>query len=607
MCGITGWRSFGTAPSSRPDRATLRRMNDAIAHRGPDSDGIFLDADVGLAMRRLAIIDLSAKGNQPMTSTTGKSTIVFNGEVYNFKELRSLPAIASYRFRSDTDTETVLALYEAMGERCVEHLRGMFAFAIWDHDRKSLFLARDRVGKKPLNYVHDAASGTFLFASEIKALLKHPLLAKRTVDEFSLRLYTRFGYVPAPRTIWREVRKLPAGHTLTLSKDGAVSISQYWDLEYDRKMTMPEADAVRRLRELLEESVRLRMISDVPLGAFLSGGIDSSAVVAMMAKASDRPVKTFSVGFEEGEYDELSHARVVAQAFGTDHKEIMLRPDFLKDLPSIMRSYDEPFADGSCVPTWYIARETRKHVTVALNGDGGDESFAGYARYVNGMRARFLRLPPLPASRTPRTGNTRIAELLGMGWKDRYYSLHTIFEQRHLFPTAMQGADRPFDRFYDRPSAMLDKWLYTDVKTYLPDDLLVKVDIATMAHSLEGRSPLLDHRVMEFAAALPTKWKLDGSATKVLLRKAMTGVLPREILEKPKHGFAVPIPEWMRGELGLYARQELLESDSAIMRRMDRDRIRQLFSAHGRGAQHGYRLWSLLMLREWEKANAPAG
>lgn len=600
MCGITGWRSFQGASS--PDKKTLKAMNDAIAHRGPDSDGFFLDKDIGLAMRRLAIIDLSPKGNQPMTSTTGNTTIVFNGEVYNFEELRSL--VPNYRFHSGTDTEAVLALYESMGERCVDHLRGMFAFAIWDHRKKSLFIARDRLGKKPLYYFYDKNAGTFLFASEIKALLIHPALANRTVDAQSLRLYVQFGYVPSPWSIWKEVRKLPAGYTLTLDEGGTLLIQQYWDVDFNKKTSLSLADAQKRIRDLIEESVRLRMISDVPLGAFLSGGIDSSAVVACMAKYSDLPVKTFSVGFSEKKYDELSFARAVADKYATDHREIVLQPDFLKDLPKIMSFYDEPFADGSAIPTYYIARETRKHVTVALNGDGGDENFAGYTRYVQGVRARHVRLPPIVRGSLPLTGAPRIAEILGMNGKNRYYSLHKAFEQRHLF-TENSSADamlsHPFDRFYEKPKDFLDKWMYTDIKTYLPDDLLVKVDVATMANSLEGRSPLLDHRLVEFSASLPSKWKLQGNATKMIFKSAVAPLLPESVRNKPKQGFAVPIPEWMRGDLGAYAREELLSAESRIFQDMKKQQIRKMLDLNGKGRPYGYRLWNLLMLREWEK------
>lgn len=594
MCGILGWRSA----EEKPDKALLKKMAAAIEHRGPDSDGFFVSEGIGLGFRRLAIIDLSRKGNQPMSSASGRSTIVFNGEIYNFQELRE--GLGQYPFRSGTDTEVILALYEKQGDRCVEMLRGMFAFAIWDAHRKRLFLARDRLGKKPLHYHYDPRDGTLLFASELKALLQHPKLAQRTVDDEALRLYVQFGYVPAPRTIWNEVRKLPPGHTLTLEGDGTLHIRQYWDVDFNAKTSLSMADAQRRVRELLEESVRLRMISDVPLGAFLSGGIDSSAVVACMAKASDQPVKTFSVGFDEGKYDELAFARAVAEKYSTDHREIVLRPDFLRDLPRIMRCYDEPFADGSAIPTHYISRETRKHVTVALNGDGGDESFAGYARYVQGMRARYVRLPPLPRGQVPRTGTARIAELLAMGSRDRYYSLHKAFEQRHLFRDVRPELVYPFDLHYRHPKLLLDKWLYTDIKTYLPDDLLVKVDVATMANSLEGRSPLLDHKLVEFAASLPPQWKLQGQQTKIIFRRAVADLLPDAVRKKPKQGFAVPIPEWMRGELGSYAEQELL-SESEVLGRLDKGRIRRLLELHRRGKPYGYRLWNLLMLREWEK------
>jgi len=604
MCGITGWVAFGNTPAYLPERKVLGKMNDAISHRGPDADGLFIDGRAGLAMRRLAIIDLSPKGNQPMTSASGRSTIVFNGEIYNFQELRERPELRGYPWRSGTDTETVMALYESHGEKCVEFLRGMFAFALWDAHRKVLLCARDRLGKKPLIYHHDAAKGLFLFGSELKAVLAHPALISRRIDEHSLRAYVRYGWVPAPRTIWREAKKLLPGHTLLLHQDGRMDIRQYWDVAFEPKTKLSRADATSEVRRLIEESVRLRLMSDVPLGAFLSGGIDSSAVVACMAKASATPVKTFSVGFDEGKYDELSYARLVAERYSTDHREIMLRPDFLKDLPKIMKSWDEPFADGSAIPTWYIARETRKHVTVALNGDGGDESFAGYGRYVRAMRARRVRLPPLPRTVLPRTGLMRAVEVLGMNGRARYHTLHMMLDPQRLFGTREPSVDDAFGTYYAKQRRPLDKWLYADIKTYLPDDLLVKADIATMAHSLEGRSPLLDHKLVEFAASLPPEWKLQGAKTKIIMREAMRDMIPREILEKPKQGFAVPINEWMRGELGSHAREELLTARSPILDSMDKTMIRKLFDQHARGADHGYRLWNLLMLREWEKQHA---
>lgn len=607
MCGIVGWRSFGTTPI---DKAVLKRMNDAISHRGPDSDGIFIDNGIGLAMRRLAIIDLSPKGNQPMTTTTGKSTIVFNGEIYNYQTLRQSSELSGFRFRSATDTEGVMALYERKGTKCVDYLRGMFAFAIWDHEKKRLFIARDRLGKKPLLYYYNKEQGIFLFGSELKSFLVHPALANRTVDEQALRLYLQFGYVPHPWTIFKEVRKLPPGHTLTLEADGTLIIKQYWDVDFNTKTVFSRPTAESEIRNLVEESVRLRMIADVPLGAFLSGGIDSSAVVAYMAKAakeSGAKVKTFSVGFGEERYNELAYAKLVAEKYATDHREITLTPDFIKDMPRITAAWDEPFADASSIPTWYIARETRKHVTVALNGDGGDENFAGYTRYANGMRARFIRLPPMPRTTLPRTGNARIVELLGMSNESRYYSLHTMLAQEHVLLERDKLLTKPFKHYYMQPKELLDKWLYTDIKTYLPDDLLVKVDIATMANSLEGRSPLLDHKLVEFSASLPTKWKLENGQTKSIFKSAMRDIVPDDILTKPKQGFAVPINEWMTGELGNVAHDALLQErqGSVVSSMLDKQKIARLFDQHKIDKQQGYRLWNLLMLKEWEKRMVP--
>ena len=587
MCGIAGWRSTG-----RPERSTLQKMSKCISHRGPDSDGIFVDGHIGLAFRRLAIIDLSPAGNQPMTSSTGKSTIIFNGEIYNFQELRKL--VPEYKFKSGTDTETIMALYEKFGEACVTKLRGMFAFALWDHEKKSLFIARDRLGKKPVLYFYDGED--LLFASEIKALLAHPKLENRTVDQEAVQLYLRFGYVPGPLSIYKEVKKLQPGHTLTLTKDGVLKIKEYWDLDFNTKTTLGYDAARFQVRKLIEESVRLRLMSDVPLGAFLSGGIDSSTVVAFMARASETPIKTFSVGFGEAKYNELEYAKLVAEKYQTDHQEIMLTPDFIKDMPQIMSFFDEPFADASAIPTYYIARETRKHVTVALNGDGGDEAFAGYARYVHGMRFGNVRLPPLAQQSIPRTGFMRKLELLGMNNQRRYYSLHNAFEQHQI-----ASPIEPFGQYYQKPKQLLDKWTYTDIKSYLPDDLLVKVDIATMANSLEGRSPLLDHRLVEFAASLPPQWKLKGGNTKIIFKDAVKDLLPKEILTKPKQGFAVPINEWMKGELGSYT-QETIAKSKLVQQHLP-GTADQLLALQKQGKQYGYRLWNLLQLAEWEKRN----
>jgi len=603
MCGITGWYTWSGADrtSERIERRVLKKMNDRIAHRGPDSDGIMIDDNCGLAMRRLAIIDLSPKGNQPMTSTTGNSTIVFNGEIYNYQELRNMRELKSYQFKSSTDTEIILALYECFGERCISYLRGMFAFAIYDHRTKDLLVARDRLGKKPLFYLYN--KGLLLFCSEIKGLLEHPALEKRTLNEQSVHHYLRFGWVGHPQTIFNEIKKLPGGHMLRIAKDGSLRITKYWDLDFNEKLHLSYSDAEKRVKELVEESVRLRMIADVPLGAFLSGGIDSSIVVACMAKHSPVPIKTFSVGFDQERYNELAYARIVAEKYGTNHKEIMIAPDFVKDAKKIIACFDEPFADASSIPTWYIAKETRRHVSVALNGDGGDENFAGYTRYSNLLRARFIRLLPLPKKDLPRTGAARMFELLGMKNEDRFQQLHTMNEPSHVLKTTAEASDSLMGKYYAEPKTLLDKWLYTDIKTYLQDDLLVKVDIATMANSLESRSPLLDQELLSFTARLPSNWKAKGDKTKIIFKDAFKDVLPQKIIEKKKQGFAVPMNEWMRGELGDQAQDDLLSSptESQVLSMLDKEKIARMFALHKSGTPNGYRLWNLFVLREWEK------
>ena len=625
MCGIGGKLYFD--PARPVARDVLERMNAVLAHRGPDDAGIFCDGAVGLAHRRLSIIDLSPAGHQPMSNEDGTVWIVFNGEIYNFKSLRPDLLTRGHRFRSNSDTEVIVHLYEEHGTDCLRLLRGMFAFAIWDGPRRQLFLARDRLGKKPLCYQQDAHA--FRFASEAKAILQDPEV-QASPDPAGVSQYLTFGYVPSPASAFRGFRRLPPGHFLTC-RDGRVEVARYWRLRRDQKRARSEEDWCREIVAHLEEAVRLRMISDVPLGAFLSGGIDSSAVVAMMSRVSSGPVKTFAIGFEEPEYDELPYARQVAERFGTEHHELVVRPDAAAILPKLAWHYDEPFGDSSAVPTFYVSEMTRRYVTVALNGDAGDESFGGYDRYLaNLLAAKFDRWPgarvfrrairsglprwPLSGRRTSLLyRGRRFLEGLTESPERRYARwfchFHGDRRQELLTPEFRAGAGDG-----DELAAMLDLYRQTDAPDfgdatlgvdaalYLPDDLLVKVDIASMAHSLEARSPFLDHVFMEFAATIPFDLKVRGRVKKYILKRALGGLLPAPILHRPKMGFGVPIDRWLRQELRELLSDTLLSPRACGRGYFDARVVRRLAQEHVRGrANWHYLLWTLLMLELWHR------
>jgi asparagine synthase (glutamine-hydrolysing) len=605
-------------------RDLIERMLGVVEHRGPDDKGHHIEAGVAMGMRRLAIIDLSA-GRQPISNEDGSIWIVFNGEIYNYRELRELLLARGHRLRTRTDTETIVHLYEDEGERCVERLRGMFAFAIWDRRERRLFMARDRVGKKPLHYT--LVGRTLVFGSEIKSLLQHPDV-KREVNPQAISDFLSFGYVPDPATAFKGISKLPPGHTLTF-KDGMVSARRYWDFDYSgdsaaqglREPEAPEEGYVERLRELIAESVRLRLESDVPLGAFLSGGIDSSLVVAMMAR--EMKVKTFSIGFSDTGFDELRYARIAARHFGADHHEFVVTPDVCRLVEEIVWHHDEPFADVSSVPTYVVSKMAREYVTVALSGDGGDEVFGGYERYVVDQRRQryeripaFLRRALLRASRAlpPGAYGKRFLRNIALEPAARYVDSVTHFDrdsQLNLFSEdarrALAGynpAER-FERTFAAPASRsgLDHLLYLDSKTYLPGDILVKVDRMSMANSLETRAPLLDHRLIEFAQTIPASFKLRGLETKYILKRAAQGLIPDEIINRPKQGFDVPIRRWLNREL-----REML--DDTLNDRRARERgdfnhraVLSILDEHRRGVRdHSRQLWSLLVLELWRRA-----
>jgi len=621
MCGIVGLVNLD---GQAADADLLERMNQSIIHRGPDEDGKYLAGPVGMAMRRLAIIDL-AGGQQPIANEERTAWIVFNGEIYNFRELKAELEKRGHHFRTDCDTEAIVHAYEEFGADCPRYLRGMFAFAIWDERRQELFLARDRVGKKPLLYAKTPSA--FVFGSEFSALLLHPAVG-REVDRGALDDYLSFMYVPAPLTAYRDIRKLEPGHSLTLRRDGELKIERYWEPDFSKKLKITEEEAGERALELLREAVRIRLMSEVPLGAFLSGGIDSSAVVALMAEESSTPVKTFSIGFEEQDFSELHHARRVAERVGADHHEFIVRPDALEVLPTLVEHYGEPYADSSAIPTYYVARETRKHVTVALNGDGGDECFAGYERYAAmQLSERYRKLPGvlreqvirraaemLPISETRPSKARRARRFLraaSLPPVERYMNWVSIIQRdtkdelyTDEFRAEVGGKDagawlRPwFARA--NGAGVVDAALLADTMTYLPNDLLVKVDIATMAVSLEARSPFLDHHVIEFAASLPENLKLRGLTTKYLLKKTLARLLPSENLTRTKMGFGVPIGHWFRGPMRGFLSENLL-SDRASRRGLFRpEAVRRMVELHTRGERdYTHHLWTLLMLELW--------
>jgi asparagine synthase (glutamine-hydrolysing) len=599
-----------------------------LEHRGPDDEGVVTRAHLGLGHRRLSILDLSPAGHQPMGNEDSSILLVMNGEIYNYRELRDELAAKGHCFSSQTDTETIIHLYEEEGTSCLQKLRGMFAFALWDSNRQLLFLARDRLGKKPL--VYSLTSDSLVFASEIKSLLCDPAV-QRQVDPEALHQYLTYQYVPAPLTIFSTIEKLPPAHYL-LYRNGSVTLHRYWELSYKNKLEYKSLQEYREhFLEIFREAVRIRLRSDVPFGAFLSGGIDSSFVVAVMSSMLDRPVKTFSIGFEEKEYDELPYARMVAGRYGTDHHEFIVTPDIKDLLPKLVWHYNEPFADSSAVPTWYLAQMTRRHVTVALNGDGSDESFAGYSRYAATRTAALFQkiasragLPLLqrvlslvPEAKQQHSFIERLRRFVRLlcsdapRWHMRYISHFDTAAKKRLYTKSfgdtvqhIDSADLTAALYASADgAACVDKLLSVEVLSYLPEDLLVKVDIATMAHSLEARSPFLDHKVMEFAAALPPKLKLNGRETKYFLKQVLADFVPREILSREKMGFGVPIDRWLRHELREMTHDLLLDQTASERGYFEKAEVQRLLDEHNSGrVNHCYRIWNLLCLELWHRA-----
>ena len=622
MCGIAGFvRQAGMATPPEMARATIKQMCDVIEHRGPDDEGYFVRDEVVLGMRRLSIIDL-ATGRQPMSNEDGTIWIIFNGEIYNHRELRQDLIKYGHVFSTHSDTETIVHLYEEEGERCVERLRGMFAFAIWDQRDHTLFIARDRVGKKPLHYAF--VSETLIFGSEIKSLLQHPAI-ERKVNPNAISDFLSFGYVPDPATAFQNILRLPPGFALTL-KNGHLRVYPYWDFNYSGQSVhnpaRGEGDYVAQLRELIAESVRLRLESDVPLGAFLSGGIDSTTVVAMMAREMGRPVKTFSIGFSESDYDELAYARTAARHFHTDHHEFVVTPDVCKLVEEIVWHHDEPFADVSSIPTYVVSKMAREHVTVVLSGDGGDELFGGYERYLVDDRRRgfdcipsvirkgLLRLSRcLPQSAYGKNFLRNASLAAPARYVDSlcYFSedaKHALLSDETRSGLGNYNSADAFANLIAVPASPdpLDHLLYLDSKTYLPGDILTKVDRMTMAHSIEARAPLLDHKLIEFVQSIPAGLKLRGRETKSILKKAVAGLIPEEIINRPKQGFGVPIRKWFNGELRELLHDTLTDKQTRERGLLNQRAVLAVLEEHRRGRRdNAFHLWGLLTLELWHR------
>jgi asparagine synthase (glutamine-hydrolysing) len=611
VCGIAGIVRWDGAPILEQE---IRGMCGAIVHRGPDEEGVYIGEGVALGMRRLSIIDLEG-GQQPISNEDGTIWIVFNGEIYNYRELRRDLERAGHVFKTDSDTETIVHLYEDMGARCVERLRGMFGFAIWDERKRQLLIGRDRLGIKPMYFAE--RNGELVFSSELKPILTLPHVP-RAVDWGAANHLFTFLSTPSDQSIVHGVRKLEPASVLIAQPGRPLQIQKYWDVEFRPNEKATEAELVEQLREMLTEAVTLHQVSDVPVGAFLSGGLDSSAVVALMAKPAAGRLKTFSIGFAESEFDELPYARQVAQAFGTEHHDLVLRPDAVSIVEDLTWYLDEPFGDTSAIPTYMVSKLASEHVKVVLSGDGGDEIFAGYDKYVvEGRERRYDRVPSPLRKMAGAVGSAmpdgmtgrRFLRHLALDGSRRYLDASTMFradELRKLVKPEAYARLSQHDPLAESLAALRHgghDWLsaaqYRDLHTYLPLDILAKVDRATMAHSLEARPPLLDHKLVEFAATVPARFRLRDGTTKYLFKQAMRGILPDGIIDRQKHGFAVPLAKWFRGDLAGFAR-DVLFSDRCRQRGIfDTQYVERLLQLNERGRNLDLQLWTVMSFELW--------
>ncbi len=616
MCGIAGATRNLLGPE--PERS-LQRMNDVMVHRGPDMGEVVVDFDMGLCHRRLSIIDLSEDGRQPMVSGEGRYTIVFNGEIYNFQALRNELVAKGYRFRSRTDTEVLLALYSYQGVASLHKIRGMFAFAIWDNKKKELFAARDRIGKKPFYYYHQG--DRFAFASELKSILELDDIPTK-IDYTAVLDYFKYLYVPHPKTIYKGISKLEPGHYLLYS-DGKLTIREYWDVDFSSPSTSDSHELGEELFALIRDAVECRLISDVPLGAFLSGGVDSSGIVALMAQICREPITTCTIGFNDKKHNEAVYAKAFAQKLNAKHHEQYIKDEPARIIKKLVWHFDEPFADSSMVPTYYVSKMARQHVTVALSGDGGDESFAGYEKYtIDSYENRVRELVPAAllkgicsiTSRFPQWNTfKRLYSLSSSALLDPVQAFYvtnsfiTDQQAEQIFSDTFLQEVKGYDpavhtlRYYQQANGTdhLSKILYTDLKLFLPGDILVKVDRMTMANSLEMRSPLLDHKVIEFAARLPSSLKIRNGEKKYLLKEVLRPLVGDEVLARKKHGFTVPLNAWFREELRDMAESSIFESEKMPLF-FSRPGLRQIWDQHQqRTMNHGTLLWTVFIFSLW--------
>ncbi len=625
MCGICGFINENQEPASE---AILARMVKTMLHRGPDEAGQWLKDNVALGMRRLKIIDLET-GTQPVFNEDKSIVVILNGEIYNFQELRGILEKKGHRFYTRSDTEVVVHAYEEWGETCVERFNGMYGIAIWDDNEKKLVLYRDRLGKKPLYYYHEPGKA-FAFCSELKAILAGEFLSRREPDYVAIHHYLTLQYIPDPWTAFEGAKKLPPASCLVW-QDGNVRITRFWDLSYEPEFKDSEEELSRRLEEMLTEAVRVRMISDVPLGALLSGGIDSTIITALMARLSSTPVKTFSIGFAESEFSELPFARAVADMYDTEHHEFTVSYKTADILPELIEYFDEPYADSSALPTYYVSKLSREHVTVALCGDGGDETYAGYQRYRLDKLVRFYTLIPrffrryvleemfkhlpemthVPIEKNWIAGLKRLRQVTSISEKAsiiRWGSYFSDEMKRWMYtPEMLQNLDdvhtdeiliETFNRA--KAKSFVDKTLYVDVHNYLPGDLLVKADRMTMANSLEGRSPFLDYKLVEFAARVPDNLKLKGGIHKYLLKKTFDSCMPDKVKKRGKVGFGIPVGEWFRTSLRDMAHDLLLSSKALERGLFKKSAIEKILEEHEqKRVDHGKRIWTLVMLELW--------
>jgi asparagine synthase (glutamine-hydrolysing) len=622
MCGITG--IIYLDKNRKVETSVLKRMTDTIYHRGPDDEGTYIQNNVSLGFRRLSIIDLST-GHQPIANNDSSINIVFNGEIYNFLEQKEILIAKGYRFKTTTDTEVILRLYEEYGVDCLKYLRGMFAFAIWDNNKKQLFCARDRFGIKPFYYYTD--KDKFVFGSEIKAILAAGDVDK-TISYDALDSYFAFGYITSDLSIFKTIKKLRPSHYLLLSFKDKVSIDiqKYWEIQFEPDFTRRDEQWREDIETCLSETVKIHMIADVPLGAFLSGGIDSSSVVAMMAKNSSFPVKTFTIGFKEKEFSELEYAREVARKFGCEHHEQIVDPESIGLLPKLVHAYDEPFADTSAIPTYYVSKMAREHVTVALSGDGGDELFAGYSSYLSLMKyhsnlfnfnsqvlnkllwGSVHRI--LPDAMKGKSASYFLSK--GKDFASAYLYLWSIEERRKLFlndhpAINYSNASEQYKVNILKKGAgndYISNMQYLDLQTYMVDSVLTKVDRASMLSSLEVRVPLLDHKFAELSFRIPSQLKMKLDKQKIIFKQTMAASLPGSILKHPKQGFSVPLSIWFKDDLKMYVKDVLLSQNPLLSSYLDKKYITKIVEDNSSVIKDpSTRIWSLLFFEEWLKQN----